>query len=335
MSPERARQGWQPPSIGAARLELVPNEGVVESIVKEAAADSIHLCQGIRSNGLVNRAQRALAGKGLRQWVVMETVEDKGWRGSVKRLAYWRLFRSCRSAIEGVLATGWRTPDWVVARGVAPDSVFPFAYFLPELPNRPEDSRDDVQPTEAFRFLFVGQLIELKRVDLLIKALSVLVHKDFELVVVGDGHCAPGLRSLGEKLLPQRVRWLGQVPMERARVLMRQADCLVLPSRHDGWGAVVSEGLMAGTPVVCSDTCGSAGVVTASGAGGVFTNGDQAALVYQLGRMLDQGRSRVAAREQLARWAKSLGAEAGAAYLLSILEHVECGGRRPQPPWQG
>lgn len=182
MSPERARQGWQPPSIGAARLELVPNEGVVESIVKEAAADSIHLCQGIRSNGLVNRAQRALAGKGLRQWVVMETVEDKGWRDSVKRLAYWRLFRSCRSAIEGVLATGWRTPDWVVARGVAWDRVFPFAYFLPELPNRPEDSRDDVQPTEAFRFLFVGQLIELKRVDLLIKALSVLVREDFELV---------------------------------------------------------------------------------------------------------------------------------------------------------
>jgi hypothetical protein len=51
---------------------------------------------------------------------------------------------------------------------------------------------------------------------------------------------------------------------------MAQADCLVLPSIHDGWGAVASESLMVGTPVVCSDACGVAGVVQASGVGGVF-----------------------------------------------------------------
>ena len=81
-----------------------------------------------------------------------------------------------------MLATGWRTSDWVVERCVYLGRVFPFAYFLPELPIRPEESRDDVQRTEIFRFLFVGQLIELKKGDLLIKALSGLVREDFELV---------------------------------------------------------------------------------------------------------------------------------------------------------
>ena len=64
--------------------------------------------------------------------------------------------------------------------------------------------------------------------------------------------------------------------------LMSSADCLILPSRHDGWGAVVSEALMVGTPVICSDACGSAGVVHASGVGGVFRSGDHCALTAEL-----------------------------------------------------
>ena len=40
-----------------------------------------------------------------------------------------------------------------------------------------------------------------------------------------------------------------------------QADNLVLPSSHDGWGAVTTEALMVGTPVICSDTCGSSLIV--------------------------------------------------------------------------
>lgn len=56
--------------------------------------------------------------------------------------------------------------------------------------------------------------------------------------------------------------------MDAARACMARADVLVLPSWHDGWGAVVSEALMAGTPAIASDACGSAGVVRASGVGG-------------------------------------------------------------------
>ena len=53
-----------------------------------------------------------------------------------------------------------------------------------------------------------------------------------------------------------------------------ESDCLVLPSRYDGWGAVISEALMVGTPVICSDNCGAANVVTASNVGSVFSTND-------------------------------------------------------------
>ena len=74
----------------------------------------------------------------------------------------------------------------------------------------------------------------------------------------------PAWESLAASLLPNRVQWFGKFPMSEVAKKMADADCLVLPSLHDGWGAVVSEALIAGTPVICSDACGSAGVVEAS-----------------------------------------------------------------------
>ncbi len=331
MSLDRARQGWQPPDLANARLELAPTRRAVHALVNEAAPDSIHVCQGLRSNGVIKAAQKALAERGLRQWVVMETVEDAGWLGVIKRLEYRRLFRQWRAELQGVLATGWRTPEWVVARGMPWERVFPFAYFLP---TPALQQHVDSQSWVRFRFLFVGQLIERKRVDLLIEAMGLLGREDFELIVIGEGPCGPYWRALAEGTLPGRVRWSGLVPMNTVPALMAQADCLVLPSRHDGWGAVVSEALMAGTPVICSDACGSAGVVRASKVGGVFASGDRDALARRLREVLDVRPLTYQARYELAQWARSLGAEAGAAYLLAVLEFVEGDGDRPMPPWQ-
>ncbi len=331
MSPDRARQGWQPPELGNVRLVPAPTRRAVHALVNEAAPDSIHVCQGMRRNGVIKAAQKQLAARGLRQWVVMETVEDAGWRGAIKRLEYRRLFSNWRAELQGVLATGWRTPDWVIARGMPWERVFPFAYFLPT-PTLPQHV--DSQSYERFRFLFVGRLIALKRVDLLIEALGLLGGENFELVVVGEGPCGPQWQALTEGTLPGRVRWRGLVPMDTVPGLMAQADCLVLPSRYDGWGAVVSEALMAGTPVICSDACGTAGVVRASKVGGVFANGDRDTLARRLREVLDVGPLTYQARAELALWARSLGAEAGATYLLAVLEYVEGNGNHPMPPWQ-
>jgi glycosyltransferase involved in cell wall biosynthesis len=96
---------------------------------------------------------------------------------------------------------------------------------------------------------------------------------------------------------------------------------------------VVSEALMAGTPVICSDTCGSAGVVRASGYGDVFRSGDRDELMLLLKAIISAGHLSSAERDSLVGWAECLGGDAGAAYLLQILDHVEGRTRRPLPPW--
>lgn len=328
MSKDRVELGWSAPELSGVRVEFAATVEAVSALIDAAPAHVTHVCQGVRANGVVAEVQRRLAERRLRYWVVMETVDDNGWRGVLKRLEYRRLFLLMRHRVEGVLANGYRTSEWLARRGVPRQKIFDFSYFLSD-----EDAAALPERAEAFRFVFVGQFIERKRLDLLIDALSALTHQQYEFCVIGSGPLEEELRARAEAQLPGRVRWVGRLPAHEVPLAIAGSDCLVLPSRHDGWGAVVSEALMVGTPAVCSDTCGAAGVVLASGHGGVFSSGDVRGLSVLLGEILRKGRLSKTARTGLAEWAQCLGARAGARYLLEILESRRLGGAKPTPPW--
>ena len=265
MSNERSHMGWIAPSLQSVDVYVASNQREVNAIVEAAPTDSIHISEGLRGNGLVGIAQQKLIAKGFKLWIIMETIHDDGINGFLKRILYRWILNRRASSISGILAIGVDTPKWLMRQGADSRRIFPFAYFL-EQPQYRFRVRKDSGP---FQFLFVGQLIMRKRLDLLLRALAIQ-SIDFTLTVIGDGPMRPAWESLAASLLPNRVQWFGKFPMSEVAKKMADADCLVLPSLHDGWGAVVSEALIAGTPVICSDACGSAGVVEASGVGCVF-----------------------------------------------------------------
>lgn len=330
LSADRVKLGWQVPHMHGVRLRFVSNSVAVNTLVQEASAPSVHLCQGIRSNGKISTAQRALARRGLRFWVMMETVDDAGGLGVIKRWEYARQFRGKGRSLEEVLAIGHKTMNWVIERSMSANRVYPFAYFLPPVDIQNIPNRD----AGPFRFMFVGQFIKRKRLDLLIRNLKNFLDREFALLVIGAGSQERQLCALAESSLPNRVHWLGRRFQEEMHSLMAQADCLVLPSWYDGWGAVISEALMVGTPVICSDACGAAGVVRASGSGGVFARDRADELMARLDEQLKSGPSRMEDRLRLACWASGLSSEAGADYLIKILDFTATGGSRPVPPWQ-
>lgn len=329
ISAERAMQGWVAPTMEGVALQIVGNISEIVELVKSAPKTSVHICQGIRSNGYVGVTQKALKQHGLKQWIIMETVDDRGLIGFIKRVSYTWLFQRKKKSLDGVLANGYRTQAWIMSRGVDERKVFQFAYFLPW--DNPARTRREPGP---FRIGFAGQLITRKRVDFLIEAVSKVKDADFELHIVGTGAGEEQLRSVGQKKLGERIKWIGKMPISQMPNYMRQLDCLVLPSSHDGWGAVASEALIQGTPVICSDACGVAGVVKESGVGGVFMADSNVQLTRLLSEQIHRGVINETQRQSVAEWAAAIGGMAGAKYLIEILEYVKSTQpEKPIPPW--
>src|SRR6185503_21110785 len=78
-----------------------------------------------------------------------------------------------------------------------------------------------------------------------------------QLKVIGAGE----LRELLEQTLRpvrERVEFVGFRDWDQLPEAYASADVLCVPSRYDGWGLVVPEGLASGLPVIATDRMGAA-----------------------------------------------------------------------------
>lgn len=134
--------------------------------------------------------------------------------------------------------------------------------------------------SSARLFLFCGSLSLRKGVDLVARAFVRLVREfpDVRLRVVGDGELRDWLwRTL--QPVSDRVEFTGFVPWDQLPRIYADADVLCVPSRYDGWGLVVPEGLAAGLPVIASDRMGAALDLIRSGVNGWLVQaGDEEAV---------------------------------------------------------
>ncbi len=248
------------------------------------------------------------------------------WRDRFRVLGRWR-------ASDFVLGMGHMGAEWYRAAGFPANKVFPFAYFLDPVDGEMGSTKTGNGCTD-FGIIFVGRLIRRKGVDVLLRALAGLAAASWRLDVIGEGPERQSLQSLSDALgLGSRVRWHGLVGNAPARKMILRSDLLVLPSHHDGWGAVVNEALLSGVPVIATESCGSAVSVAASGLGAVVRPGDSESLRDALDDHLRKGPLSVEERGRLKRWAVCLNGKSGASYFLSIMDYVYNAGSLPLPPW--
>jgi glycosyltransferase involved in cell wall biosynthesis len=108
-------------------------------------------------------------------------------------------------------------------------------------------------------FLFCGQMIERKGVDLLLLAFDRLVTKGINawLHLVGREADLPKFLTLVSPATQSKIRYKGFQAPERLSEYFGKSDVFVLPSRHDGWGVVVNQALAAGLPIITSDAVGA------------------------------------------------------------------------------
>lgn len=114
---------------------------------------------------------------------------------------------------------------------------------------------------------FVGNLLPVKRADKLPEIFyEINKQKEVDFLVVGDGPLKKEIEQrCKEKNL--NVLFTGKIPHDEIPKYMNAMDVMILPSRNEGFGAVVIEAQSCGVPVVGSD---NGGIPEAVGNGGII-----------------------------------------------------------------
>ncbi len=115
---------------------------------------------------------------------------------------------------------------------------------------------------DKLELIFVGGLDSahyFKGVEILIKALSIINHKNWHLKIVGDGDRRPSYENLAAELnINNHIEFTGKLSDEDMIRALQSADALVLPSinNNEAFGLVLIEALACGLPVIASDLPG-------------------------------------------------------------------------------
>jgi glycosyltransferase involved in cell wall biosynthesis len=168
-------------------------------------------------------------------------------------------------------------------------------------------------PCDAAHFLYCGQIVPRKGVDLLVRSFCRLAEDrpKVKLTLVGDGPLRESLSASVPESIRPRVTWAGFLEADDLRRYFAEGNVFVLPSLHDGWGVVINQAVSAGMAVIASDAVGAALDLVSDHANGlIFPSKDEEALtaalryfadrpdcIYQFGRA-SRGRARELCPEQ-------------------------------------
>lgn len=116
-----------------------------------------------------------------------------------------------------------------------------------------------VQRSQTPVITVLGRLVPQKRIEIAMEAVAALLHEfpDIELRVVGSGYWEPDLRQAAARLaITEHVVFSGHVSEAEKHRILAESWVLALPSLKEGWGLVVVEAGVHGTPTVAFANAG-------------------------------------------------------------------------------
>lgn len=330
MTPDRLALGWKTPDLGNAHVVVGPNTIEINQVVQDAPAEAIHVMAGARWNPLGDQAlQQCLASK-RRMGILTEAPDPRGMAG-LGRWAKYTIERVTKGGhYDFVLAMGGMGARWFRRCAYPERRVFPFAYVIESI--LPAHSKNS---NEFIKLLFAGQFIHRKGLDILLRALASVPSEKAQSWLLGDGPEKEAFQIQVEQLgIQNRVVWLHKSDSVGVMTEMAKSDVTILPSRHDGWGAVVNESLMVGTPVICSNACGASDLIREPWLGTVFRSGSADDLAMALEHWIKLGTRTETERQRIRSWSNCITGESLAHYFVSIMNHTYSNSARPMAPWR-
>jgi len=335
LSVARRKQGWDVNCDSLKNIVVGPTKSEISKIMASSSPRSIHLFSGMRRVPCIVEGIRAAILEHRNFGIMHEPRVFEGLRGWARFAHSWLTERALREHAHFILAIGRHGPSWFESVGYKRSRIFPFAYFLPFL--KSDNYRtSSLEDQFAVRIGYLGRLERAKGVNLFLSALEKL-STEFEVHVAGGGHEVESVRRVVENS-DILLNYRGAIPMSAVPAFLSGIDILVAPSitKDDGWGAVVSEALMVGSAVVATEHVGASVCLDDDTRGRVVPELTAQALADAIEWLVENGRLTTHYRALRSAWGNDhLSGDAGAAYLLAILNHVYFAAERPAPFFGG
>lgn len=313
----REQSGWDTPDTKGVNLIVNPGDNEIESIFETNTSEkNIHCFGGIDFDPLVFKGFVKSLSKNVKRVIISEGPDLRSWRLLVRWFYAKIKYSKYKNQIHLVMAIGQNGERYYRFMGINKNRIKPFLYCV-------ENTNSGIIPSqnENFKALYLGGLFKIKGVDILLNSYTQLKNK-FQLDIYGGGKEESNLRIITNENNLELVSYKGIVNNNKIKQFLNTYDLLILPSRKDGWGAVVNEALMAGTPVLCSDNCGAKQLIESELQGKVFKTGNRNDLKNKLLYFLNKGPVSPDKREELIKWSSKIHKTQVARFLVENLEKI-------------
>lgn len=333
LSDHRKNQGWERPDYSPATLIVEPSRSERKQHLQETdSPDSVQFFSGLQAYPETYWTLKQATDTDAELGVLLEAGRpNDGIKSHLRKLQYSVHGLRWQKYLDYVLVMGELGIQWYQSCYFPQSILQPWGYFVEPAVGSP--SEEYIEVGGKFTIAFVGSVIRRKGIDLLIQALAQLDKKEWTLVVIGEGPLKSEMKSLASGAdISSQIKWVGTLDAYTdVRATMRSSDLVILPSRYDGWGAVVNEALHEGTPVITTRTCGATDLITHEMLGTVVPPKDDEALASAIKDRIRSGPVNKSQRTKIQTWAdESISPSAGAEYLIGILDSTVSS----EPPWR-
>jgi len=257
----RKNMGWNAESLlkdTSIKYYLTPNEETANGLLKKSTEKSFHFFSGIRADADVYHWFLLSLSYQIKRGIITEapfTYNKPLWMHYVR---FYLQDKKYIDQINYIYAIGENAVDYY-SRLSQKWKVIPFIYCTDKVNPVQEKVHAKEVDEEVAKFVYIGSLSKRKNVISLLRAVALLSDKSsFKLDIIGGGKERAHLETFVAKLhLSTIVNFRGILPMETVNESLNQYDIVVLPSKYDGWGAVINEALNHGRFAICSDECGA------------------------------------------------------------------------------
>jgi glycosyltransferase involved in cell wall biosynthesis len=325
----RKDMGWDVPDIANVTIIRNPSKQQIRELV-HVHKEAVHIMGGIRVGPMLTRAFDRCVKEECKLGIMTEPYNDAGLKGKLRTLKYQYYRRRYLRYVHFVLAIGKQGVQQYAQLGFDTRRIFGWGYFISIQP-----AVRNAESPEIKRIMYAGRIEHAKGIRYFTELLTRTGSKHYTLDIYGTGPDeAPIREMIAAKKQEAQIHIHPFLKHDELVAQYGKYDWVVLPSvGKDGWGVIVSEGLLSGLKVICSNICGVSWTVKEGVNGLVFDWLREGSCEVAINRLLTV--NTFAEPDEIKSLAgETISAAAGAAYLMEILNCVYDNKKKPAIPWE-